>query len=113
MTKIERLYNDAPVREFDLPREKHLSIEKPDGFFVIKNEPELIYEPPVLEDSILDESTTLGNKYKKAKELCSDTQTIKIGKKDEKIKSKRPKGKTKKNNPPPNTAAVETVQEEL
>lgn len=90
----------------DPPREKIESIEKsPEHYY-----PKLVYKPPILEGEILDESTSLGKKYKLAKEICKETKVINL---NEKSTSKAPKKKSKKVSSKCNHTAVETVQEKL
>ncbi len=51
--------------------EKHHSIEKEDSCT-------FVHKPPLDNPDLLDETTPLGKKYKKAKEICDNTKTVDI-----------------------------------
>jgi hypothetical protein len=71
----------------------------------------LVYRPLALTPEVLDESTALGKKYKKALEICKDTNFIKV--KDAKSKSKSPKRKAKKNHPKANSTTMARMEKKL
>jgi hypothetical protein len=94
------------MREFDVAREKHPSIELSDIEYMKKMEelkPKLVYRPP----SEMEMTPALKEKMAIAIELTKDTKVINL---NEKIKSKRSKSAVKKNNSKSNTAAVASIQ---
>lgn len=88
------------LREYDVPRERHTSIEKPDI--------ELIYKDPPKDSGLLNVETPIGKKYKLAKELCEDTRKV-----DEEDKSESPTRKPKKIHCKPDKPTVAKVQKKL
>ena len=88
------------MREHNAPREKNLSIEKPDSAFIFKD--------PSKDPRLLNEETILGKKYKIALELCKETQVV-----DAKSKSESPTRKPKKVHRPPNKSAMAKIQKKL
>jgi hypothetical protein len=113
MTKIEKLYPNETIRECDSPREKDLSIERPDGWFVKEGTKDIIdtvtnmgviYKTPVVEVDLLDESTPIGKKYKLAMSLLKNQREF-----NAKEQSKGSKSKIKKVHSKSKPPAVEKV----
>jgi hypothetical protein len=110
---FERNYQIDNSREADGPREKHLRIELTDREHMEKLErfrPKLVYKSLIENSTLLDDSTPLGKKYKKAKEFTKDTKVINLNEKD---KSKSIKRNPRKANPKPDATAMASVQKEL
>lgn len=89
-------------REHEPPREKYPTYSRPDSelleirspFALSPGIPKFVYKPPIEGESL---SPLQKEKYRLAKELTSDTHTIKLkGKKDERNQSKEVKKKPKK-----------------
>ena len=121
--------------ENDIPRERHASIERDFIFYkyeqivssqekiidVLEKRIEelektienvscrLVYRPPQNDPNLLDESTPIGKKYKKAIELTKDTKTIDFRGKNERKSSKTVKKKSKKVSAKCDKTAVESV----
>lgn len=76
------------------------------------NNNNLLYKAPKMEDAIMDQPTPLGQKYKKAKEICKGVISIDLRTKYEKDTDKAIKSKDKKIPAKPKRAAMAKVQKE-
>jgi hypothetical protein len=102
---FKRTYMHAISRENDPPREKHPTIERGDRPQQKKvdiskemKDAAFILTDPSKDPKLQDETSVLGNKYKKAKEMC-----------DAPSPPKAIKSKPKKNNPKPHKAASKKI----
>jgi len=96
---FEKIYVDGPPRERVDQIEKHLTIEKPDPPYFVrdlfnKKSTDLVFKEPVISEL----SPTLKEKFDLAVKITKETRVIDLRGHDEKKSSKATKRKPKKNN---------------